>query len=562
MEQHSENMAWQKKLFLLPRALSPKELALFLLFVLIGIVSILGIIQSISKKFSVSVPASGGTLREGIFGSPRFINPLLAQTDADRDLVMLTFAGLLRYDEEGDLIPALAEKYEISSDGLSYAVTLKEKLRWPDGEPITSRDVAFTINLVKNPRLQSPRRASWEGVEVEEVDEHAIRFVLKKPYAPFKENLTLGILPAHIWKTIPLEQFALAEFNIQPVGAGPYVVRRIERDAQGSVSAIALRANKNFALDFPFIKTIETRFYQKPEDLLRDMGNNIFDAVGIDTTSLPPAEFLTLAGDTKTLYAFDLQRIVGVFFNQNSQKIFTSLSIRKALLQAIDKNAIIREAVKGFGAAIDGPLPPRIIVPDNNEIAQLYNLETAQAALQKSKDPIAFTLTVTSSAPTLARVAEMLKAMWERVGARVDIRTFERSDLEQRVLGPRQYEAFLIGEEVAGNTPDPFAFWHSSQREHPGLNVALYANSNVDTLLEQVRTESNPEKQKILYQSIHEEIKNDYPAVFLFSPSYIYLAPKELRGVSPRTINNSSERFAQVHQWYLKTDYVWGIFKK
>jgi len=563
LEQPSHNMPWQKKLFLLPRAISPRELVLLLLLALIGIVSILGIIRGISRQFSVPVPAFGGTLREGMLGNPRFINPLLAQTDVDKDLVTLIFIGLLRYDGEGNLIPALAETYEVSSDGLIYTVTLKEGLRWSDGIPITSKDVTFTIDRAKNPQLQSPRRASWEGVVVEEVDERIIRFALKKPYVPFIENLVLGILPYHIWQDIPLSQFALSEFNIQPVGSGPYIVRRVERDTQGSVIAMTLRANINFVLGSPYIKTVKALFYQTPEEILRDIGNSTIDTVGIDATApITPTELSALVDDNRIIYTVGLQRIIGVFFNQNSQKTLASPTTRKALAQAIDKNAIIQEVLRGFGTAIDGPLPPRIIVPDANEIAQSYNPEAAQSTIQKSKDPVALTLTVARNTTTLAKIAEMLKTMWEKAGVTVEIRTFERSDLEQLVLGPRRYDAFLIGEELIGNNPDPFAFWHSSQRAHPGLNVALYANSEADTLLEQVRAEHNPEKQKALYQSIHKIIKQDYPAVFLFSPSYLYLAPKYLNGVSLRTINSGSERFATIHQWYLKTDYVWSIFKK
>jgi len=564
MEQYPHNMTWQKKFFLFPRVLNPRELVLFFALVLFGVAGIIGLVRSVSRQFSVPVPAFGGTLREGILGNPRFINPLLAQTDADRDLVMLTFAGLLRYDYQNNLVPALAEKYEISPDGLVYTVTLKEGLRWPDGEPLTSNDVLFTINLAKNPQLQSPRRASWEGVEIETINERVVRFTLKKPYTPFIENLALGILPNHTWQDVPLSQFSLAELNMQPMGAGPYVVKNIERDAQGSVIAITLRANKRFALGSPNIKTIKMLFYKTPAELLRDIGNNTVDTAGIDATApIAPAELAALAQTTeRVIYIIGLQRIVGAFFNQNSQKVLASPAIRKALIEAVDKNTITKEALGGFGIAIDGPLPPHIIAPQKDEIAASYNEEAARSTIQKSKDAVEFTLTVASSTPTLAKVTEMLTLMWERAGAKVEIRTFERDSLEQLVLGPRRYDVLLIGEELIGKNPDPFAFWHSSQRTHPGLNVALYTNSKVDAMLERVREERDAEKQQALYQSIHEEIKKDAPAVFLFSPSYLYLAPKQLQGITARAINSGPERFATAHQWYLETDYVWNILKK
>ena len=93
----------------------------------------------------VEVPAYGGTLTEGIIGTPRFINPVLASSDADRDLVALTHSGLLRPDNHGRLINDMAEKYEISEDGLVYTFTLKPNLFWQDGTPITGDDIIFTI---------------------------------------------------------------------------------------------------------------------------------------------------------------------------------------------------------------------------------------------------------------------------------------------------------------------------------------------------------------------------------------------------------------------------------
>src|SRR3989344_2032925 len=178
MEQYPHNMTWQKKFFLFPRVLNPRELVLFFALVLLGVAGIMGLVRSVSRQFSVPVPAFGGTLREGILGNPRFINPLLAQTDVDRDLVMLTFAGLLRYDSEGKIIPALAEKYEISPDGLVYTVTLKDGLRWSDDTRLTADDVIFTTRLINNPLLQSPLRAGWDKVEVEKIGDRTLQFRL------------------------------------------------------------------------------------------------------------------------------------------------------------------------------------------------------------------------------------------------------------------------------------------------------------------------------------------------------------------------------------------------
>ena len=149
---------------------------------------------------------------------------------------------------------------------------------------------------------------------------------------------------------------------------------------------------------------------------------------------------------------------------------------------------------------------------------------------------------------------------WQEIGILTEIKTFTLADLEQLVIGPRRYDAFLYGEEIVGENPDPFAFWHSSQRTHPGYNIALYANSKVDKFLEEARTESDKEKRQEIYKNINKEISKDIPAIFLFSPSYVYVTPKNLKGNDTKTISTDSERFSMIHKWYLKKQYVWKIF--
>ena len=136
------------------------EILVLIVLVLIALVSFLGILTELNKKYGVETPAFGGTLREGILGNPRFINPLLAQSDADRDMVSLVYTGLMRYDKNGEPQPALAEKYEVSENGLAYTVTLKNKLYWSDGKKLNADDILFTISLAKNPLAQSPKRAN------------------------------------------------------------------------------------------------------------------------------------------------------------------------------------------------------------------------------------------------------------------------------------------------------------------------------------------------------------------------------------------------------------------
>ncbi len=557
-------------LFFLPRILSRREFLLFTGFIIIGIIGVLGVFKEINRAFSFEIPAHGGTLREGIVGNPRLMNPLLAQTDADRDAVALTYAGLLRRDGDGNLLPALADHYDVSPDGLEYTFVLKEDLRWSDGERITASDVAFTIRLAKNPLIQSPRRAQWEGIEAEEVNSRTVVFRLKKAYIPFLGNTTLGILPKHIWEDVPPSQFPLVDINTKPVGAGPYHLSSVSNDSKGSITSITLKANAHYALKKPYIDTVLLRFYSTKETLLKDLQNNAIDSAG----AFSPQYARLINKEHSVVNDIGLQRVIAIFLNQSKVKALSNLKVRQALNQSIDRNRILQEVLDQHGTTINGPFPPNIVAPlflsratstppDIDRIKK--NLTDAlRASMPKPKKgtpaqsgELAINLVTASNTPELTKTAELVKDMWAQIGVTTNIETFPQDELEQSVIGPRRYDAFLYGEEVIGNDPDPFAFWHSSQRTHPGLNIALYANASVDGLLEKVRTEQNIEKRRRLYEQTYNEISKDIPAFFLYTPSYIYITPVELDGMNIHHINTGSDRFSDIHQWYLQTDYIW-----
>ncbi|MEK9209511.1 MAG: ABC transporter substrate-binding protein, partial [Patescibacteria group bacterium] len=207
-----------KKFRYLIRILPRKEKIFFLVLAVIFLISSAGIIKQAASLVLVDAPADGGEIKEGIIGTPRFINPALAISDADRDLTILVYSGLLRRDGQGNLIPDLAENYKISEDGLSYIFKIRDNAVWHDNKPVTSDDVIFTVETIKNGLIKSPKQASWEGVAIQRINDKEISFSLKRPYAPFLENATLGILPKHIWEKIPPEQFSLNASNIKPMG--------------------------------------------------------------------------------------------------------------------------------------------------------------------------------------------------------------------------------------------------------------------------------------------------------------------------------------------------------
>ncbi len=557
----------------------------FLAAALVFVSSLLVIAWKINESFLVDIPADGGTLTEGVVGTPRFINPLLSISDADRDMSALVYSGLTRTNNKNGLIPDLAEKYTISDNGLEYTFVLRPNIFWHDGKPVTSDDVIFTVKQAKDQNLKSPKRANWEGIEVEKINEKTVKFILKKPYAPFLENTTLGILPKHIWKDASSERMALSEFNIKPIGSGAYEIESINKDSSGIVTSYVLKANKKFALGKPHINKLILKFYPSEEKLISAYKNGDVDSINAVSPELARK---VLKKESK-LETFFLPRIFGVFFNQNSAKIFSQIEVRKALNMSANKQEIVDKVLNGFGTVVNYPLPPGTFGSLKQNEDQVFSLDKARKILKrngwkmedsensesgtrekrkvlvkKTKDKtlrLEFSLS-TSNIPELKKAAELLKATWQKLGAKVNLKIFEIGDLNQNVIRPRKYDALLFG-EILGRNPDPFVFWHSSQRNDPGLNIAMYANVTVDKLLEDARTVSDPEKRKEKYKNFQEEVVKDAPAVFLYSPQFIYIIPKSLFGVDQiKNITVPSERFAQAYKWYLNTDKVWKIFAK
>ncbi len=541
----------------------------------------------LNNSMQVVIPAHGGSLSEGIIGTPRFINPVLAVSDADHDLSQLVYSGLLKATPDGGYAPDLAESYTVSGDGKTYTFVLRKNATFQDGTPISADDVVFTIAKTQDPIIKSPERANWSGVNVQKIDDRTIQFTLGQAYAPFIENLTLGILPKRLWGNVSDSDFALSELNTDPVGSGPFRVSSISRTSSGVPSSYDLSAFSTYALGRPYLDTLSLHFYQNESDLVDGLkSGEIESASGISPAALP-----SVASDT--IDRSTLDRVFAVFFNQNQSEVLRDAGVRDALNKSIDRNQLITQVLHGYGTAVTGPVPPGVLgspsaatsaisafatstVATNTDLALAARNQLLASGWQIGQNGIlqkttgsgksaktvtlAFSL-ATGNVPELRDAAEYLRTTWEKVGAKVDVQVYDQGDLSQNVIRPRKYDALLFG-EVIGREVDLFAFWDSSQRIDPGLNIALYANSTADKILEQLRGTADENQRTGLYQQFTGELAKDTPAVFLYAPDFVYIVPKDVHGLTLGLIETPSDRFLGAAQWYRETDHVWPIFAK
>ncbi len=512
------------------------------------------------------VAKEGGILVEGMVGQPTTINPLFAANEIDQSLSSLVYRGLLKSDGKGGIVNDLAESYEKSEDGRHWVVHLRKDVFWHDGIPFTADDVVFTINAIQNPDTRSPYRTAWQGVAVIKISDYTLTFDLKNPYAFFEENLKQKIIPKHIFGEIPLANMRdLSAYNFEPIGTGPFVYEKFDATKKGYINYYIFNANERFYNGRPFIDSYIIKFYQSEIEALK-----AFDYHQIDLLSNVAALNLRNINRSHQLYEYSLPQYFSVFLNASISKPLSDRNVRYALNYATNRKEIIDEVFQGRAEAVEGPI--LAWMPGYNpNLKSEYALDkakqilasagwedadgdgTVEKILNKNESPTPLKITlITPSTDFLIQTASLLKKQWKEIGVEVEIKIVDPSDLQNNYLTTRLYDALLYG-NIINQKPDLFSFWHSSQKFYPGLNLSLYENASVDRFLEDARLTASEEAYKKDLANIQSAILTDMPAIFLYNPRIILVAPTSLHIENLEKLNISSERYDNVYEWYLKT---------
>ena len=338
----------------LGKVLSKQEswLINFLLVIIVLNLGWLGF--DLAKQRLQIVPVPGGQYTEGLIGSPAHINPLYCSlSDADNDISHLIFSSLFKYDVNGRLVNDLADSYQVSADGKTYTIKLRNDARWQNGESLTADDIVFTFNEIVNPAFNSPLRPSFSGVDAAKQDEQTVVFTLSENYAPFLSLLTFGIMPQSAWGQIDPQSAPLAELNLKPIGSGPYEFKSLVKDSSGSIKSYTLTANKNYYDKKPYLKNIVFKFYGSVTEAVGALNENNIDGLGY----LSPADESDLiAKNSLKFNQLDLPQLKAVFFNAEKNPNLKDAKVRQALSSAVPKQQIIDQAENGDAKVEDGPI--------------------------------------------------------------------------------------------------------------------------------------------------------------------------------------------------------------
>jgi peptide/nickel transport system substrate-binding protein len=521
------------------------------------------------------VPDVGGTYVEGLVGNSRYINPILCQhNQVDRDLCSLIFNGLTKLNEKGEVISDLAERWEISDDGLVYTFHLRRDVLWHDGFPFTADDVVFTIEAMQDPHYQgAPYLAElWRSVDVARVNSHTVRFTLKEPFAPFLHYTTIGILPAHLLADVPAELLPNNPFNRHPIGTGLFQLEEVNAEHA------LLKANPLFYGPKPYLNKIEFRFYSDQESVLRAYERG--EVHGISRV-LPEDLTRVEANSGLKLFSARLTGYTLIFLNLKNLGVpfFQEKLVRQALLYGMDRQKLVDRVLKGQGLVAHSPISPGTWAYNSGVVKYEYDPERAKALLteagwrvpsppsamigesiegsgsvrEKAGMRLAFTL-LTDDDPLHIELAREIARQWEAIGVEAVPRAVS-SGLARDFLYPRRFEALLIDLELDGD-PDPYPLWHSTQRNDEGQNYAGFVNYEADKLLEEARYMTDSGRRAELYHRFQEIFADEVPSLLLYHPIYTYAVDETVKGVQLGPLGDPSDRFRNVTDWHIVTKRV------
>lgn len=541
--------------------------------------------------------------------------------DADGDISSLLYAKLFKHDENRQLIPDLVENYQISEDKKTYTIKLRNDAYWSDGEKITADDLAFTFDTIQNPEVGSPLFNSFQGVVVDKLDETQVSLTLKEPFAPFLNSLTFGLIPEHVFGQMNPANIRLAKDNLQPiVASGPYKFSKLIKDgATNNIQTYIVEKNEKYFGDKPYLQTVTFKFYDDFEQALADLRNQTINGLGfipnnykekaisknLNLYDLQLPQYTALffnQNKDKVLkddvlrsclsMGIDKKSILENILKNNGQIIHSPIlkneigyypDIKKTVYNPeeannlldkswsridpekfleIRKNQITKELKEKYqitSSTVSTSSDMLINADMDRELQDRLTKETdpKQTFYRKDKNDNILSLTITTAdTPEYAAVASAIADFWKNLGIQTFVQLIDGKQIVKENIRDRDYSVLLFG-EVLGNDPDPYAFWHSTQTQFPGLNLALFSDKDTDKLLEDARISDDTTKRTENYRKFQDILVKKIPAIFLYTPTYTYAIDSAIKGVSVGSIVTPADRFSSLNKWYTKTAKQW-----
>ncbi|WP_026476194.1 peptide ABC transporter substrate-binding protein [Alkaliphilus transvaalensis] len=502
-------------------------------------------------------PAEGGNLKLAV---TRFntANPLFNSNKSLQQFQHLVFEGLVAFNHEMDLEPALAENWTISPDGQSIDFALRKDVRWHDGQPFTSQDVIFTFQAIKGTlkdlKGTSIYRGSLQQVsDMKAIDDDIVRVTFTRPFSNGLEVMTFPILPKHLFEGNKIITLNNEDFPL--VGTGPYQLEGYQR-----MKKIQLKKNNNYWGQKPYIDTVEVLIVPDVEAKL-----SLFENGDVDVARPTSIDWGRYADNRRVnAYEFVSNDYEFIGFNFRN-KLLQNEAVRKAFAYGVDRHAIVRNVYLNNATVTDVPINPQLwLYSDEAGVQYGYSVDTANALLEGAgftkdyvdlyrKNEAGETLTfklITNKGNTLReKTAYFIKDEMAAIGIKIEVEFLEWEDFNE-AISRGNFDILLGGWELAPVPDLTFAF-HSSQIG--GTNYIAYNNEEMDTLLENASRARNRQEKLETYQKLQFHIANELPYLSLFFQNNGILVRDHVKGEKhPHDINI----YKGIENWYINTKII------
>jgi peptide/nickel transport system substrate-binding protein len=525
-----------------------------------------------------SVPAARRYV-EGVLGHATSASPFGARSAEDRQLVALLFRGLVKLGPDQTIVGDLASSWDVDPSGNTWTFHLRPGLRWQDGQPLTADDVVFTIQSLADPGYVGPGAASWREVSATADDPVTVSLRLTTPLGGFLQAATQPIAPKHVLGTVPPARLASDPFGLHPIGSGPFQLVALDGhhavvDAPamvtagpGSPATPAPSGSSEPATAFPspYLAGIEFEYFDDAASLEAAWQRGELDGA----SGLGPSDAATLGAQPHARLArYPSSQLLALVPNlRPGHATFADPAVRKSLLEALDRQAILADPLLGFGVEADALIPPWAPEFDATASPMLpFDPAAAQAGLtaagwtrsdagwtpKGAKAPVQITVLSSdlASSPIAFAAAEDVVGAWHAIGLTVVHESVPAAELITGRVEPGTFDIALVP-LVIGLDPDLYPLLASSQTRTGGANLAGLQDPTLDGLLAAARAPGSAENRQKAYAALQQRLSATVPVLPLAFRDEVVVLRDTIEGPSPRPIGGPGDRFWDVLTWRL-----------
>ncbi len=531
----------------------------------------------VAEANPVSVPSADvPTFREALVGEVQRLNPLLRGTnDAQDAITSLIFEGLVKTNQYGEPVPALASEWIIANNRIEYVFRLRQDVLWQDGTPFTARDVAFTMDLLRDPDFPGDPQVGefWQTVETEVLGDHLIRFRLTQPLGSFLDALRIGILPEHALRGTKAADLVAHPFNLSPVGTGPYQLEAIRTADGNRINAVDLRTAPTYQLRPEGQRgfAIERMRFQVFSDF--DAALAAFNAGDADGLAAPSnAQRPDMLANVDTPIYTKLESTLGaLIFNwrrpeppedeeaEAPPNPFREERVRNALALSLDRRAIIERNLLNRAVPANNPLLPGIwayaadiVFPPADVAAASELLENAnlESSGEDENVPLLTFTILTPDRPALVNLAQEIANQWGQLRVEVTVDAVDEATYQES-LQNGDFDTALV-ELSLGNSADPdvYSFWHQGQFPD-GNNYGAVDDRRISETLERARRDPFGVNRVEHYAQFQQAFVDRAVAIPLYYPLYTYTVSERVEGVQLGFVGEPADRFRNLRDWTL-----------